>query len=121
MHNTYVMRDLEKFRKYNNIAKVIIEKRALGFKKVWKRNKYIHNKESNQRNYGEQLMKEANKLDNLQVPLDYSNKKGIRDLAKIGEVTASKMDTLLNVIYHWVTPVNTKYKQFLKFETKNLH
>ena len=69
------MQDSEKFRKYNIVAKGIIEKRTMEFKDVWKNYKYIYQEESNQRNYDEQLMKEASKLDNLHVPLKYLNKK----------------------------------------------
>ena len=67
------MQDSEKFRKYNIVAKGIIDKRSKEFKDIWKKYKYIYQKERNQRNYGEQLMKEASKLDNFHVPLKYLN------------------------------------------------
>ena len=45
--NNYVMRDSDKFRKYNIVAKGIIEKRTMEFKDVWKNYKYIYQEESN--------------------------------------------------------------------------
>ena len=93
-------------------AEIMIKGKAERFDIFWNNFKYEYKRESNQKNYRKQLIKEAEKVSKLTVPIDCLNKRGICSIGKIVETTALIMDRLLDKDAMWVPPTHTKSSIF---------
>ena len=94
---------------------MIIDKANM-FDWEWKFYQDKYPKESMQKNYGNQLRREAQKVRNLTVPVTYLNDKGLQELGKIGDVTVSQMNKLLDGSYGWEAPKKFASSLYLKLE-----